>query len=179
MTAYVGLLRGVNVGGSKKVAMADLRAFMEALGFPGAQTLLQSGNVVFESRSTAARLESLLEREASKRLALDTRFFVRSADEWRRVVAGNPYTREAERDPAHLMVVALKDAVTAATLRDLRGAIRGPETVEATGRHAYIVFPDGVGRSKLTTAVIDARLRTCGTARNWNTVTKLAALLDG
>ncbi len=175
----VALLRGINVGGNKKVVMAELRAFMQALGFDDATTLLQTGNVVFGSRTSSSRLESLFEREAAARLGLTTEFFVRTADEWRDVIAGNPYPRAAERDPAHLLVVCLKDAVTPARVNALRAAIRGPETVEARGRHAYVVYPGGIGTSKLTAAVIDAKLGTRGTARNWNTVRKLEALLGG
>ncbi|MGH7669071.1 MAG: DUF1697 domain-containing protein [Gemmatimonadaceae bacterium] len=179
MNSRVALLRGINVGGNRKIAMADLRAFMQALGFADATTLLQTGNVVFESRAAPARLEALLEREAGDRLGLSAEFFVRTADEWRGVVAGNPFPREAASDPSHLVVVCLKAAVTPARLAALRAAIRGPEVVEARGRHAYLVYPAGIGTSKLTAAVLDAKLGTRGTARNWNTVVKLAGLLDG
>lgn len=175
----IALLRGINVGGNKKVAMADLRAFMAELGFGGVQTLLQTGNVVFEATGAPARLEATLEREAAARLGLATDFHVRTDREWRDVVAANPFRKEAERDPAHLVVVCLKDAVTPARVAALRAAIRGPERVEAEGRHAYIVYPAGIGTSKLTAAVIDAKLATRGTARNWNTVRKLEALVGG
>lgn len=177
--AFAALLRGVNVGGNRKVAMADLRGMLADLGFAEPRSLLQSGNLVFGAPggTTAAKLERVLEKEAAHRLALETDFHVRDAGEWGRVVAGNPFRKEAQRDPGHLLVVFLKRPVTAAHVAALRAAIRGPERVEATGRHAYVVYPAGIGRSKLTTAVIDAKLGTRGTGRNWNTVLKMAALL--
>ncbi len=175
----IALLRGVNVGGNQKIAMADLRTFMQQLGFADVKTLLQSGNVVFDGKGSAAHLEARLEHEAAARLGLVTDFHVRTNREWRDVIAANPFPTEAERDPAHLVVVCLKEAVTPARVASLRAAIRGPERVEAQGRHAYIVYPAGIGTSKLTAAVIDAKLGTRGTARNWNTARKLEAMVGG
>ena len=177
MPKFVALLRGVNVGGNRKLPMADLRDFFAELGYGVAQTLLQSGNVVFAATGSAAALEKKLEAEARRRLGLDTDFHVRSADEWRGIVGGNPFAHAAAEDPAHLVVQVLRAAPSAAQLRALRDAITGRETVEVRGRHAYIVYPDGIGTSRLTAAVLDAKLGTHGTGRNWNTVLKLQALL--
>lgn len=177
MITYIALLRGVNLAGHKTVAMADLRKLLAGLRFTNPQSLLQSGNLVFESDArNTAQLERLLETEANKRMHLQTDFFVRTAKEWAAVVAANPFPAEAKRDPAHLVAVALKTAPDAAAAKALQAAIKGRETVRVKGAHAYIVYPDGIGRSKLTTAVIDKHLGTRGTARNWDTVLKLAAL---
>jgi uncharacterized protein (DUF1697 family) len=175
--AHIALLRGVNLAGRRAVAMADLRAFATALGFSEVSTLLQSGNLIFTSdgRSCAA-LERLLEAEAEKHLGLRTDFHVRSAAEWLAVITGNPFPAEAKRDPSHLLVVCLKDAPGAKAFTALQAAITGPERVLGHGRHAYIYYPAGIGRSKLTVALIDKMLGTRGTGRNWNTVTKLGAL---
>jgi uncharacterized protein (DUF1697 family) len=178
MTTYVALLRAINVGGRNAVAMADLRALLTQLGFDDAQSLLQSGNLVFRSRpQTGARLERALETEAQKRLDLETEFFVRTAEEWKAVIARNPFREEAERDPGHLVVVVLKAAPDAKDVTALQAAITGPEVVRADGRHAYIVYPSGIGRSRLTNALIEKTLSTRGTGRNWNTVLKLGALV--
>ncbi len=174
---HVALLRAVNVAGHQQVAMADLRDFLTRLGFADARSLLQSGNLVFRGGTrTGAELERWLESEAAKRLALETAFFVRTAAEWRAVVAHNPFPTQAERDPAHLVVQFLKDAPGAKAVQALQAAITGRETVRADGAHAYIVYPDGIGRSRLTTAVIEKHLGTRSTARNWNTVLKIDAL---
>jgi len=178
VTAYVALLRGINVGGHKLVAMADLRDLLAGLGFDEPQSLLQSGNLVFRSRRRGdAQIERLLESEAQKQLKLETAFFVRTAEEWKALVAGNPFRAEAERDPGHLIAMCFKDAPAAAAGKVLQGAITGREVVRLKGRQAYILYPDGQGRSRLTTAMIDKHLGR-GTGRNWNTVLKLAALVN-
>jgi uncharacterized protein (DUF1697 family) len=89
------------------------------------------------------------------------------------------FEAEAKSDPGHLVVMALKDAPAASAVKALQAAIKGREIVRAAGRHAYIVYPDGIGRSKLTNALIEKTLATRGTARNWNTVMKLAAMAGG
>ena len=176
MTAHVALLRGINVAGHKMVAMADLRDLLTDLGFADVRSLLQSGNLVFRSRGrSCAEMERLLEVEAEKRLALRADFMVRTTREWEELVARNPFRDEAERDPGHLLAMLLKDAPGEERVEALRGAIVGRETVRVEGRRAYLVYPDGVGRSRLTGALIERQLGTRGTARNWNTVLKLQA----
>jgi uncharacterized protein (DUF1697 family) len=177
---HVALLRAVNLAGFNKVGMADLRNLLGRLGFEDAQTLLHSGNVVFSGGSkTTASLEQALERAAATQLGLETAFFVRTAKEWQAIVDANPFPREAKDDPGHLLAVILKDEVSAANVTALQKAIAGREVVRAKGRCAYIVYPDGIGRSKLTSAIIEKRLGTRGTARNWNTVLKLRSLVEG
>ena len=179
MTTYIALLRGVNVGGQKKVAMPDLRAFITDLGFDDVRSLIQSGNLVFRgSARTGADLERLLEAEAQERLDLRTTFFIRNAEEWAAVIAHNPFPDAAATDPNHLVVMCLKDAPHVGAVKALRDAIKGPETIRTQGKHLYIVYLAGIGRSKLTIKLIEAKLGTQGTGRNWNTVLKLAALME-
>ena len=180
MTTYVALLRAVNVAGHGMVAMADLRAMVEKMGFDDPRTLLQSGNLVFRSPARSpAQLERALEAETKQRLGVTTAYFVRTAQEWQAVVAGNPFKTEAKRDPGHLLLMCLKDPPVAPAVKALQAAISGREVLRAKGRHAYFVYPDGVGTSRLTNAVIEKKLGTSGTARNWNTVLKLNALVNG
>lgn len=176
MTTYVGLLRAVNLPGHNKVGMADLREFVAALGFTGVKSLLQSGNLMFRAAgSSSAQLERRLENEADKRLGLKTDFFVRSSPEWKQIVAANPFPREAVDDPGHLVMMCLKHAPGRTQVTALERAIKGRETFRVKGQHAYIVYPDGIGNSKLTTLLIERHLETRGTGRNWNTVLKLLA----
>jgi uncharacterized protein (DUF1697 family) len=176
MTNFIALLRAVNLPSHGKVAMSDLRDLATELGLADARTLIQSGNLVFSDGRKSGELERLLETEAEKRLGLRTDFHVRSAAEWKALIAHNPFPDEAERDPGHLIVMCLKDAPESKDVEALQAAIKGRETVRAHGRQAYLVYPDGSGRSKLTNALIEKKLRTRGTGRNWNTVLKLAAL---
>ena len=177
MTVHLALLRGMNVGGKNRISMSGLRTLFESLGFPGAQSLLQSGNVVFTSAGrTGAGIERLLEAETERRFKIRTHYFVCTSDEWKQLVAANPFRDEAKDDPGHLLVLFLKNAPDKKSVAALRGAIRGPETVHAEGRQAYIIYPAGIGRSKLTISLIENRLGSYGTGRNWNIVLKLPAL---
>jgi uncharacterized protein (DUF1697 family) len=179
-TTHIGLLRAINLGAHNKVSMGALRELLATIGLQNARTLLLSGNVVFESDGApAAKLEALLEGATATQLGVATDYFVRSAREWRAIVDANPFPKEAKRDPGHLIMMCLKRAPDRASVAALQRAIKGREVVRANGREAYITYPDGQGRSKLTIAMIEKHLGTRGTARNWNTVLKLAALAEG
>ncbi len=179
MTLAIALLRAVNVGG-RTLKMADLVTLAEDLGFEQPRTLLQSGNLVFGTAETPdAVLERRLEAEAAARFGFEVDFIVRSGVEWRDVIANNPFGDAARDDPSHLLVIPLKAAPPDGALEELRAAITGSETAALSGRAAYVVYPDGSGRSKLTLQVIERRLKTRGTARNWNTALKLAAMAEG
>jgi uncharacterized protein (DUF1697 family) len=177
MSVQIALLRAINVGGHNKVAMSDLRDLCGDLGLVGVTSLLQSGNLVFQSnRLMGAALENLLEEETAKRLNVSADYLVRSAAEWQKIVARNPFPEEAENDPGHLVVMCLKAAPSAKQVGELRAAIKGPEVIRGDGKQFYIVYPAGQGHSKLTIALIEKKLGSRGTGRNWNTVLKLAAL---
>ena len=178
MTSYVAFLRGINVGGNKMVAMAELRAMLEALGFADVKTLLQSGNAVFRGPARSpAKLEQQLEAATTKRLGVTCDWHVRTAAELREAIDANPLTAEAKKDPAHLLVSFYRAPLDKVAVKAAQAAISGPEIVRADGRHLYMFFPDGIGNSKATMEVGKV-LRVQGTARNWNTVLKLAALVN-
>jgi uncharacterized protein (DUF1697 family) len=174
MTVYIALLRAVNLAGRSQIRMPALADLMHRTGFRDARTLLHSGNLVFRADGMEpAALEQTLERALADAFGLSTDLFVRTAAEWRSIVEQNPFPHEAETDPAHLVVAILKRAPDRHDWTQLRAAIRGRERLEGVGRQAYIVYPDGIGRSKLTAGLIEGKLRTRGTSRNWNTVGKL------
>jgi uncharacterized protein (DUF1697 family) len=177
MTHCIALLRAVNVGG-RSVAMSALRDMLADLGLDNPRTLLQSGNAVFNvpSRTSTARLEAKLEADAQQRFGFDVAFLLRTAAEWKAQIERNPFADTAKRDPAHLLLMMLKAAPTAAAVKALLVAHTGPELIEVDGRSAYLVYPHGIGRSKLTNALVERKLGVTGTARNWNTVLKLAEL---
>jgi uncharacterized protein (DUF1697 family) len=179
MTIQIALLRGVNVGGHQAVAMSDLRDLATELGFGGARSILQSGNLIFRCDARmSVDLERLLEMEAEKRLGLRADFLIRSAREWKEVVARNPFRKEAERDPSHLVVMFLKSAAEAKSVKAVQATITGPEIIRADGRQVYIVYPAGIGKSRLTNVLLEKRLGIRGTARDWNTVLKIAAFAE-
>ena len=180
MPAFVALLRAVNLGPTNKISMADLKAVAAGVGLSSPQTLLASGNLLFESSARAsAALEKLLETALSKELGLKSPVVVRSAAEWRALVDANPFPTEAKKDPGHLVAMALKGEPVKGGVAELSKAIVGREKVKAGKRDLYITYPDGIGESKLTIQVIEKRIGVTGTARNWNTVLKLLAKLEG
>ena len=177
MTTYIAVLRAINLGAHNRIAMADLKKMLETIGCLEAKTLLLSGNAVFKSKtSSVPKIEQLLEAASTKHLKVTTDYFVRSSSEWQDIIKANPFPREAKKDPARMVMMCLRETPSSAQLQALRAAIKGPETVDVDGRHAYFVYPDGQGRSKLTITVIEKALGTRGTARNWNTVLKLGDL---
>jgi uncharacterized protein (DUF1697 family) len=170
MTVYVALLRGVNVGGKARVAMAELRALFEELGFKEIHTFIQSGNVVFSSRSkpTPGALESAIDA----RFEITTTVVVRSASELDRVVSNGPFPGS---DTAHLHVGFMTKAPPDDELAKLDVQRFAPEQVVVIGAEAYLLLPLGMGRSKLA-SYLDRRLRVPMTVRTWNTVNSLLAL---
>jgi len=171
---YIALLRGINVGGNKMVAMADLKKALAALGFTDVSTLLQSGNAVFCGKAAkSVALEALLEKELAKRLKVTCDVHVRTAEEWSAIIAANPFEKEAKEDPGHLLVTVYRQPLDTTRVAALETAITGPERLRADGRTLYMTYPDGVGNSKA--AILAGKMLGPGTARNWNTVLKLAA----
>lgn len=170
MTAFVALLRGINVGGHKPIRMADLAALAAAEGFAAARTCVQSGNlVVSASGTTPAAIAAKLEGAIARRFGHDVTVVVRTAAAIGRIVKANPFPAVARADPGHLLVMFLAGAPTAADRAALRMKWDGPEEWRLVGSDLFITYPVGIGRSKL-----NLRLKTPGTGRNWKTVLKLA-----
>jgi uncharacterized protein (DUF1697 family) len=176
MTTYIALLRGVNVGGHKKLAMADLRALLSRMGFEDPHSLLQSGNLAFRGKQQSiGKLEQSLESEIRKRLSVETMVFIRTVKELQMVISRNPFPGEAKSDPSHLAVMFFRGAPAPADVKALQKSHAGPEALRSEGREAYVTYPDGFAKTRLTLPVIERALNTKGTGRNWNTVMKLAA----
>jgi len=166
MTAYIALLRAVNVGGTGKLPMADLKRIGEKAGFARVRTYIASGNLLFDSdgneAAVKAALEARLEAHAGKRIGV----LVRAAAEMAAVGAANPFPDAA---PNRVVAIFLDDAPPADALDRVTG--RQNEELRLGEREIYVHYGDGMAHSKLRIA--DARE---GTARNMNTVAKLAAL---
>ena len=167
MSLQAALLRGVNLG-SRKVIMSELAAVCEGAGCTDVKTLLASGNVVLNSKLTGAKLEKKLEGAIEAGLGLKSDVFVRTHAELEAIIAANPFKAFAKRDPGHFVVCFLRAPPSAAE-KAAMAANDGPEEVKVGTDCLYITYRDGQARSKL-------KLPKLGTARNWNTVTKLAAL---
>ena len=176
MTAYVALLRGINLGGHAKVGMADLRRVFLALGHAEVTTYLQSGNVVFSSPAAQpSRLAAAIEQRIASDLGMTVTVLLRTGDDLARVAAANPFLGRTG-DPTKLHVTFL----AAAPDRDRAARLEAPagEAAELAlaGREVYLYYPDGYGRTKLDNAFLERRLGVAATTRNWRTVTKLGDL---
>ncbi len=171
MSTFIGLLRGVNVGGHKKLRMSDLKSACESLGMNDVRTYLQSGNVVFRGKKSG------LAEAIRERTGVETKVILRTPEELREVIAANPFEDEARRDPGRLLVFFLEKPLAREAEEALRKA-SGPERIHLAERELYIYFPNGAGASKLMTALTEKKLGVVATARNWNTVTALLRMAE-
>jgi uncharacterized protein (DUF1697 family) len=167
----VALLRGVNLGG-RKVVMSELREICESAGFSDVRTLIASGNLVLNAKEKGAKLEAKLEKVALDGLGLKTDVFVRDLDQLDAVIAANPFKPFAKTNPNFLVVNFMRGTATKAELEAMEKTSLTGEEIRQGKDCLYIKFPQGQGPSKLKTPKL-------ATARNWNTVTKLAAMLRG
>jgi uncharacterized protein (DUF1697 family) len=187
MPTHVALLRGINLGGHKKVAMADLRELVTSLGHADVATYIQSGNVVFTCDQTdTAALAAALEEAIAATLGVSSRVVVVSRDELAEVSRDNPYSDEPNHRAVHAIFLSappgpeVAERVAAAQQQVARKGSRDTATV--IGRTIYLHTPDGYGRSDLAAELVKLGQKktdqVSGTARNWATVTKLLAMCD-
>lgn len=173
---YVALIRGINVGKAKRVAMAELRALADKLGYSGVRTLLNSGNVVFDAGREAPRaLAARIEAGMLTKLEVSARVTVLTGAEFATVVEENPLGGVAD-NPSRLFVAFLSEPKDRARLQPLARQAWKPEALGLGSRAAYIWCPAGMMESPLTEAV-GRVLGEATTTRNWATVTKIRALL--
>jgi uncharacterized protein (DUF1697 family) len=173
VTVFVSMLRAVNVGGHSRIKMDALKEAYVAIGLGNVHTLLQSGNVVFSSRLTdRAALAKRITQEIERSFDLSVEVLIRTLDEVRAIVERGPVL-SPRADLSKLLVMFLAGVPDAQGAAALVKQHKGPEMIEVRGPEIYLYYPDGVGRSKLTTAFLENKLNVAGTARNWNTLKKL------
>lgn len=177
MSAYVVLLRGVNVGKGNRVPMADLRALLSALTFTDVSTLLNSGNAVFRARRTTPALLARRVRDALvEQLSVQVEVIVKSASEFDAIVRANPF-REPSVDPSRLLVAFVQDAASLPGLAPVGERTVGRERFAVGEQAAYLECVDGIHTSKAAIALLGKAGR-LATTRNWATTLKLQALLE-
>ena len=178
MTTYICLLRGINVGGNKRMKMADLRELLDSLGLSDVQTVLQSGNVVFHSdESDRAALADTIEAGIQEKFGFESRIILRTADEWRAAIENHPFSEDQMADQGKLLLTCFTQPPAPDAIAALMEAHSGPEEIHIAGSDAYAFYPNGMGRSKLTHNVIEKHLKVIGTGRNWKTVHRLNDLI--
>jgi uncharacterized protein (DUF1697 family) len=173
---YAALLRGINVGGNKKVSMAQLRELLGGLSYTEVATLLQSGNAVFTSpKRSASALAGTIAGAIAAEFDMDVKVMIRTAGELADVVARNPMPGEPE-NPSRFFVAFLSAAPEPDRVAEIEAESFGADKIWVSGSEAFLWCPAGAADTKLTNAVIEKRLRVAATSRNWNTVHKLARL---
>jgi uncharacterized protein (DUF1697 family) len=171
---HVALLRGINVGKAKRVAMSELRALCESLGYGSVQTLLNSGNIVFSAPRADARAAARIQKEIASQLGVDSRVLVLTGSELDTVVAENPLS-ECEESPSRFLVTVLGRDADRGRIEELAAQSWGAERMSLGSHAAYLWCANGILESKAALA-LGKVVGAAGTSRNWTTIRKLQAL---
>lgn len=174
MTHRIILFRGMNTGGVR-APVGEQRKMAEAMGLKNPRTLAASGNLVVESGKATDALERDIEAAMDKTFGLKVAAMVRTPDQWAKLVAANPFPKEAAAHPAKVVAMVMKEGIKPGGLEAVQALARNGERVEAVGGVLYFWFPDGQGQSEIFRKATP-RMLGMGTGRNWNTVLKLAEL---
>jgi uncharacterized protein (DUF1697 family) len=173
MARQIALLRGINIGPNKRVAMPRLRELLTDAGYKDVKTYVQSGNVVLTGRVSPRKLEKLIAEE----FGFDVDVVVRTRDELADVIERDPLSDVAD-NPKRYQVTFLSGELEPDVVAQLEELRRGEEHVVISGREVYAWHPDGAARSELWTRLAGKKLGVTATSRNWNTVLALLALAD-
>jgi uncharacterized protein (DUF1697 family) len=179
MTVVISMLRGVNVGPHNRVKMEELRALYESLKLREPQTYVQSGNVVFKTNERdLVKLAKRIEGEIEKKFGFQSDVVLRSTAELRDVIARNPFAKRRGIEPGKLLVTFLSSDPGEESRVKVRAIKCAPDELFIDGREAYIYFPNGMGRPKLSWSTIPKTLKVSGTGRNWNSVTRMLEIAE-
>ena len=179
MAVIISMLRGVNVGGHNKIKMDALRALYASLGLRDAQTCVQSGNVIFRTEGRdLVLLPKRIENGIERSFGFRPNVMVRTPSDLRDVIRRNPFATRRGVDPSKLLVTFLATDPGPEARENFLRIKADPEELRIDGRELYIYFPNGMGRSKLSAALMEKTLQTPGTGRNWNTVRKLLEMAE-
>lgn len=179
MPVIISMLRGVNVGGYNKIKMDALRALCESMGLRNPQTYIQSGNVIFKtSERNLGQLAKGIQDGIARKFGFRPEVILRTSAELREAIARNPFAKRRGIEPSKLLVTFLAGNPGSDARASVMQLRTDPEEVRLIGRELYIYFPNGQGRSKLSWAIIERTLKTPGTGRNWNSVTKMLEIAE-
>jgi uncharacterized protein (DUF1697 family) len=174
MPIYVSMLRGINVGGNKRIKMDKLRTSLEALGLEQVKTYIQSGNVVFKAaKVTPAAISTKIEASILKTFGFQVSVITRTVEQMKKTVAGNPFLKQPGIDQEKLHVAFLSEAPASAALKKLADLTLSPDQSRCLGKELYLYFPNGVSGSSLWKHPLDRVLSVITTTRNWKTVNTL------
>jgi uncharacterized protein (DUF1697 family) len=178
ITRWIALLRGINVGGHRKLPMAELRDLCADLGWQDVQTFIQSGNVVFSEGSDSAVLERNLEQAIRSRYGFDVPVILRTAQQWRLICDGNPFPGASAKEPNLVLACFSRFAFPDSAAAEIEARGTQSERAILSGDTLWIHFAGGSGRSKITPAVLDRQAGTPVTTRNWRTIVKINEMIN-
>ena len=179
MPVLISFLRGINVGGHKKIKMADLRQLYVSLALDDVRSILQSGNVVFRTgERDLTRLRKRIEAGIQNGFGFEVRVILRGARDYRDLIARQPFDDEQLSQGGKISVVFLDSEPSDLALADLIDSNPGAEIIHANATELYIYYGDGKAGSKLDNSRVERRLQTIASARNWNTCLRLLKLLN-
>ncbi len=179
MSIVISLIRGINVGGHKKIKMADLRDLYASLGMRQVRTLLQSGNAILDTDETdLARLKERLEAGIREGFGFDAQVILRTPAAFRAALARHPFDEQQLQEPGKAAIVFLSAVPARTGVDELRESNPGREVIHADGCELFVFYIDGMARSKLDTKRIERTLKVVASARNWNTCQRLLKLLE-
>ena len=176
---YAALLKGINVGGQKRIKMADLVTVCEELNFINITTYLQSGNIIFEYEADDSELlEDKIKIAILEKYGFEVDSIIRTADELEKIVSGNPLAEKPGIDVEKLHVTFLQYRPEKAILESLKMNREENEIYEIKNREIYLYCPNGYGVTKLSNQAFEKKLKTIATTRNWNSVLAILKIAE-
>ena len=176
MTVFISLLRGINVGGKKRIGMADLVQLYNSLGFDNVRTYLQSGNVLFEApNGDPSLLSANISQNISAKCGFSVNVILRTSEKLRRIILASPLEKEG-LDAATYHVTFLSDSPPEEFPKSQMKGSDGPDRYVILGREVYVSCPNGYGKTRFSNTFFEKKLGVVATTRNWKTVTTLAEM---
>jgi len=178
MTKYIALLRGINVGGKRKVLMADLKDLFAKLGFSDCITYIQSGNVIFETLQTDSnqKFANQIEQAFFDCYGFEVPVMVRTYKEWEQVISINPFFKDKNIGIERLHLTLLDKVPSQNLIEELKQMDFGTDQFEVIGQHVFLCCTDKYSKTKMTNGLFEKKLKCKATTRNWKTVLKLSEL---
>jgi uncharacterized protein (DUF1697 family) len=179
MAKYISILRGINVGGNRKILMKDLKVLFEKMGFSKVETYIQSGNVVFESdlKLSNADLEVKIQQTITETFGFDVPVIVRTVVEWTQIIAKSPFWKEKDVDIEKLHLTILKQIPSPELVMEIEEMNFQPDRFEILGSDVFVYCENGYGRTKITNDFFEKKLKIPASTRNWKTVMKLHEMI--
>jgi uncharacterized protein (DUF1697 family) len=179
MSVLISMLRGINVGGHNKIKMDALRTLYESLKLEDPRTYVQSGNIIFRTKEkNSAVLATKIQNAIQGKFGCCPAVILRTLAEFRAAIAANPFAARRDLEPGKLLLTFLAADPGPSAQAALLALKSYPEELHLKGRELYIYFPNGAGKSKLPWSSVEKWLHTAGTARNWNSVTKMLEIAE-